>query len=125
MPRVPGRTAAEIRDLVPGARAAWDEIEANVLRGGAADQGVKELCYRYLAKELSESEVDRYAGRERAALDWTYAIAYDSDRADDDLWRRLHAHFSEPELVDLGCAIGFELGRQHWRRSVGLPARGD
>ena len=62
--------------------------------------------------------------RERTALEWAAAIAWDSARADDALWSRLHALFTEPELVDLGCAIGFELGRQHWRRSVGLPARG-
>ncbi len=125
MPRIARRTAAEIRALQPDALAAWDEIEANVLRRGVADQRIKELCFRYLAKEIGEADAERHTGRERAALDWTYAIAYDSDGADDDLWRRLHAHFSEPELVDLGCAIGFELGRQHWRRSVGLPARGD
>jgi hypothetical protein len=125
MARVAGRTAAEIRGLVPDARAAWDEIEANVLRSGVAEQDIKELCYRYLANEIADSEVQRYEGRERAALEWTYAIAYDSGRADDALWLRLHASFSEAELVDLGCAVGFELGRQHWRRSVGLPARGD
>jgi len=123
MARLPGRTAREIRGLQPDARAAWDEIEQNVLRSGVADQRIKELCFRHLANELPDA--DRYADRERAALDWTDAIAYDSDRADDDLWRRLHTFFSEPELVDLGCAIGFELGQQHWRRSVGLPARGD
>jgi alkylhydroperoxidase family enzyme len=123
MPRLPGRTASDIRSLQPAARDAWDEIEANVLRSGVADQALKELCFRYLAHEITD--VDAYAGRERLALDWAYAIAFDSDKADDALWSRLHAEFSEPELVDLGCAIGFELGRQHWRRSVGLTARGD
>jgi len=123
MPRLPGRTASEIRALQPAAREAWDEIEANVLRSGVADQALKELCFRYLANEIAD--VDAFAHRERLALDWTYAIAYDSARADDVLWSRLHAAFTEPELVDLGCAIGFELGRQHWRRSLGLPARGD
>jgi hypothetical protein len=122
MPRLPGRTAAEIRALQPDARATWEEIETNVLRAGVVDRALKELCFAYLANEI---QPDRYAGRERLALDWTYAIAYDSDKADDELWHRLHGAFNEPELVDLGCAIGFELGRQHWRRSVGLPARGD
>lgn len=125
MPRLAGRTAEEIRALVPAVRDAWAEIEANVLRSGVADPALKELCFRYLAGEIGEGERERRTGRERAALDWTYAIAYDSDRADDDLWRRLHASFSEAELVDLGCAIGFELGRQHWRRTVGLSGRGD
>ena len=123
MPRLPGRTASEIRSLQPAARDAWAEIEANVLCSGVADQELKDLCCRYLANEITD--LDAYAGRERLSLDWTYAIAYDSAKADDALWSRLHAAFSEPELVDLGCAIGFELGRQHWRRSVGLPGRGD
>jgi hypothetical protein len=123
MRRLPGRTAAEIRALQPAAREAWMEIEGNVLHAGLADQRLKDLCFRYLAKEITA--IDAYAGPERLALDWAYAIAYDSAAADDALWSRLHAAFSEPELVDLGCAIGFELGRQHWRRSVGLPARGD
>jgi len=122
MARLPGHTAAEMRSLQPEARVAWDEIETNVLRAGVVDQALKELCFAYLASEI---QPDGYRGRERLALDWAYAIAYDSDKADDDLWQRLHATFSEPELVELGCAIGFELGRQHWRRSVGLPARGD
>lgn len=123
MPRLPGRTADEIRALQPAAAAAWAAIEANVIRSGVADQSLKELCYRFLASELADSE--GFGGREGLALEWAHAIAFDSAKADDDLWRRLHETFSEPELVDLGCAIGFELGRQHWRRSVGLPARGD
>lgn len=121
MPRLAGRTAEEIRSLQPAARDAWAEIEANVLRSGVADQKIKELCFRHLASEVGE--IDAYTGRERAALEWTEAIAYDSTKADDALWARLHAAFTEAELVDLGCAIGFELGRQHWRRSVGLAAR--
>ena len=47
-------------------------------------------------------------------------IAYPQTYADP---TRLHALFTEAELVDLGCAIGFELGYQHWRRTIGLPAR--
>jgi alkylhydroperoxidase family enzyme len=123
MPRLPGRTADEIRALVPAVRETWSEIETDVLRSGVVDAALKELCFRCLANDITD--IGAYDGRERVALEWTYAIAYESDRADDELWRRLHEHFSEPELVDLGCAIGFELGRQHWRRSVGLPARGD
>jgi hypothetical protein len=123
MPRIAGGTAREIRGLVPAAREAWEQIERDVLSSGVVDQRLKELCYSFLANEITD--IERFAGRERLALEWAGAIAYDSDEADDELWRRLHEAFTEPELVDLGCAIGFELGRQHWRRSVGLPARGD
>jgi hypothetical protein len=124
MARFLGRTADEIRALQPAARDAWAEIEESVLRSGLVDQTLKELCFRFLANDPAAREVERFAGRERVALEWTKAIAFDSDKADDALWSRLHSLFIEPELFDLGCAIGFELGRQHWRRSVGLPARG-
>ena len=78
---------------------------------------LKQLCFRFLAGEIEPSG---YEGRERAALDWAHAIAWDSDQSDDALWERLHALFSEEELVDLGCAIGFEMGQQHFVRTLGV-----
>ena len=122
MPRL-GSTADEIRALSPDALASWRYIRENVIEGGLADQRIKELCYRYLANAAEVMDLARFDDPARAALEWADAIAYDSDRAGDELWARLHGHFSEEELVDLGCAIGFELGQQHWRRSVGLSPR--
>ena len=118
-----GATAAEVRALVPEALASWRYIQENVIERGVADQRIKDLCYRYLASDPEVMDLARWSDPERAALEWADAIAYDSDRAGDELWARLHACFSEAELVDLGCAIGFELGQQHWRRTVGLAAR--
>jgi hypothetical protein len=40
--------------------------------------------------------------------------------ADDALWDELHDEFSDPELVELGCSIGFALGQQHFERTLGL-----
>ena len=122
MTRRLGASADEIRALAPDALASWRFIRENVLERGVADQRLKDLCFRYLAGDAPH---DRAAlgERERAALEWAEAIAYDSDRATDELWARLHRLFTEAELVDLGCAIGFELGQQHWRRTVGMPAR--
>ncbi len=122
MTHLPG-SAEEIRARVPAVRESWRYIDAAVLRSGVVDQRIKELCFRFLAGDADAAEIERHTGRERAALDWADAIAYDSSRADDALWARLHALFTEAELVDLGCAIGFELGQQHWRRTIGLPAR--
>jgi alkylhydroperoxidase family enzyme len=119
---IPG-SADEIRGLVPAALEAHAFTRDNVLRSGVVDGALKELCFRYLAEDPETLDFSRFEGRERAALEWTHAIAWDSSLADDALWERLHARFSEPELVELGCAIGFELGQQHWRRTVGLPAR--
>ena len=119
-----GSTADEIRALVPDALASWRYIRENVLERGVVDEQIKELCYRYLANDPDAQDFGRFHDPERAALEWADAIAHDSDRAGDELWARLHASFSDAELVDLGCAIGFELGQQHWRRTVGLSARG-
>ena len=118
-----GSTAEEIRALVPDALASWRYIRENVLERGVVDQRIKELCYRYLANDPEAKDFARFHDPERAALEWADAIAHDSDRAGDELWARLHRSFNEAELVDLGCAIGFELGQQHWRRTVGLSAR--
>ena len=41
--------------------------------------------------------------------------------ADEDaFWARLHANFSEPELVELGCAIALTFGQQSWIRLLGI-----
>jgi alkylhydroperoxidase family enzyme len=122
MPRI-GGSADEVRALVPGVLESWGSIRENVLERGVVDQRIKELCFRYLAGDEAVADLGRFDGRERTALEWAEAIALDSNRATDALWERLHRDFSEAELVDLGCAIGFELGQQHWRRSLGLPAR--
>jgi alkylhydroperoxidase family enzyme len=113
----------DVRALVPAADEAYRYARDNVLRAGLVDPELKELCFRYLAEDPDVADFARFGERERLALRWAHAIAWDSSTADDDLWAGLHAHFSEPELVELGCAIGFELGQQHWRRTVGLPRR--
>ena len=122
MAHLPG-SEHEIRALVPAADEAYRFMRDNVLHDGLVDPGLKELCFRYLADDPEVADFSRFDEREQLVLRWAHAIAWDSSAADDDLWAGLHAHFTEPELVELGCAIGFELGQQHWRRTVGLPAR--
>jgi alkylhydroperoxidase family enzyme len=117
---LPG-TADVIRARVPPVLETWEFMRENVLRDGLVDPEVKRLCFRYLAEDPDTLDFDRFSGRERLALEWAYAIAWDSDKADDALWERLHAAFTEPELVELGCSIGFALGQQHWERTLGLP----
>jgi alkylhydroperoxidase family enzyme len=121
---IPG-SADEIRARVPPVLEAWEFMRDNVLRGGIVDPELKRLCFRYLADDPETLNFERFEGRERLALEWAYAIVWDSDRADDELWERLHAEFTEPELVELGCAIGAALGQQHWERTLGLaPSAG-
>ena len=108
--------------LNDGAAETWAFIEQRVLEDGLVDRGLKDLCFAYLA-DPDAIVPDRYEGRERAALEWAYAIAWDADSADDALWSRLREHFNDQELVELGCAIGFELGRTHFLRTLGADPR--
>ena len=109
--------ADAVRARVPAVLDVYAETRATVLEGGIVDRGLKELCVRFLAgDEAAEARDDR----ERAALDWATAVGWNSDLADDALWGRLHEHFSEPELVELGYVIAFALGQQHWLRTLGV-----
>jgi hypothetical protein len=116
-------SADEIRARVPAVLESWEYMRDNVLRAGIVEPALKELCFRFLAEEPDTMDFARFTEREQIALRWAQAIAWDSDLADDGLWAHLHAEFSEPELVELGCAIGFELGQQHFRGTLGLPPR--
>ena len=107
--------------LHDGAAETWAFIEQRVLENGLVERALKELCFMYIT-DPDSVVVDGHAGRDRAALEWAHAIAWDADASTDELWTRLHEHFSEQELVELGCAIGFELGRQHFLRSLGADS---
>jgi alkylhydroperoxidase family enzyme len=113
-----------IRARLPAALDCYAQTRASVLEGGIVDRSLKELCARYLADDPTVMDFTRFPGRERAALEWAHAIALDSEKADGDLWRRLHEHFDEPELVELGYYIAFVLGQTHWLRTLGVEPRG-
>ena len=36
------------------------------------------------------------------------------------MWADLHAHFSDPELVELGSFIGYVAGGQRWIRTLDI-----
>ena len=109
--------------LHAGAAETWAFIEERVLENGLVDGALKELCFMYIT-DPDAVAIEERDGRERAALEWAHAIVWDADASTDELWLRLNEHFSEQELVELGCAIGFELGRQHFVRTLGAdPAR--
>jgi hypothetical protein len=99
----------EIRARVPDALAAHRLTVETVLENGIVERELKALCTRAAAGE----DVEPADERERAAVDWAVAIGYDGDAP----WDRLHQHFSEPELVELGYATAYALGQQHWLRT--------
>jgi alkylhydroperoxidase family enzyme len=111
--------ADELRARAPHVLEVYEETRRTVLESGIVERRLKELCARYLAGE----EVAIDSERESAALAWAEAIAYDSERADDALWDRLHAQFTEPELVELGYSIAIMLGQQHWLAMHGVVER--
>ncbi len=121
---------------------SWNDI----FRNGVCDHSIKELCRVYISRTvnceycgnqrsvkgsqqgLTEGKYDellnfesssRYTEREKAALAYAEAIAWHL-ATDDAFWDRLHRHFSEPELVELGCAIGLTFGQQSWLRLLNI-----
>jgi alkylhydroperoxidase family enzyme len=82
----------------------------------AARQGVVEDDYRDLINFESSS---RYDERQKAALAYAEAITWDLP-ADDKFWARLHKHFSEPELVEIGYFVALTMGQQRWLRTLNI-----
>jgi alkylhydroperoxidase family enzyme len=118
----------------------------DIFKNGVLDHAIKELCRLYVSRAvnceycgnqrsikaaqsgIAEDDVrdllqfeksQRYDERQKAALAYAEAIAYRLD-ADDAFWERMHRHFSEPELVELGCMIGLTLGQQSWLRLLDI-----
>jgi hypothetical protein len=123
------RAGDAIRGRAPHVLEVYAETRDTVLESGIVERELKELCARYLAGDdevvVRAADPDRYDERQRAALAWADAIAWDSDGADDALWQRLHAAFTEPELVELGYAIGIVLGQQYWLATHGVVEHPD
>jgi alkylhydroperoxidase family enzyme len=113
-------TPDEIRARVPAVLDAWEFMRDNVLLGGIVETELKRLCFRFLADDPAAMDRSQLPSRAQLALRWAHAIAWDSDLADDGLWEALHEEFSDPQLVELGCSIGFALGQQHFERTLGL-----
>ena len=121
---------------------SWD----SVFRNGVLEHAIKELCRVYVSRSvicefcgnqrsikganegLRETHYDdlidfekstKYNERQKAALSLAEAIVWRLD-TDDAFWERLHKHFTEPELVELGCAIGLTHGQQSFLRLLNI-----
>lgn len=67
-----------------------------------------------LDEQQSFLKSDQFTPREKIALRYCDAIMRNPTKADDAMWKELHAEFTEPELVELGHYIGFMSGGQRW-----------
>jgi alkylhydroperoxidase family enzyme len=75
------------------------------------------------AKLLHFATSDEFTEREKVALTYTSAIVWESSIADEALWERLHEHFTDAELVELGFFVGLTLGQQRWIKTLGIGHR--
>ncbi len=72
------------------------------------------------AELLHFEDSETFSEREKAALTYTSAVIWNSSIADDALWERLHQHFTDAELVELGFFIGLTFGQQRWIKTLGI-----
>lgn len=139
-----------VRAHVPEILRTFTATWRAAFEDGELDNATKELCRMYVSRtveceycgtqrsELAVSQgvteekldellhferSDRYTDRERAALRYAQAIAWDGGLADDALWAELHRHFTEPQLVELGYFVALTLGQQRWIKTLGLGHR--
>jgi alkylhydroperoxidase family enzyme len=72
-----------------------------------------------MEKGLTEDKIARlenfrtdpaFNGRERIALEFAEKMAINHTSIDDDFFRRMRAHFSDPEIVEIGMAAGQYIG---------------
>jgi alkylhydroperoxidase family enzyme len=142
----PRPESSAIRAHVPACFWSFARSWQRIFRTGVCDHRIKELCRVYISRSVNceycgnqrsvqaaqqgftEAKYDdllnfetseRFDDREKAALGYAEAIAWrlpDSDA----LWDRLHLHFTEPELVELGCFIALTFGQQSWLRLLNI-----
>ena len=71
--------------------------------------------------ELLEFErSERYDERQKTALLYTSMLMWNPDGVDDALWERVRAHFSEPEILELGYFVAMAFGGQSVLRTMGV-----
>ena len=133
-----------IRAHVPAVFWSFANSWQTVFRNGVADHSIKELCRVYVSRSVlcefcgnqrsikaakagtvEDDYMDlinfesstRYSEKQKAALAYAEMITWDLPPTDE-VWARLHKHFSEPELVEIGYFIALTMGQQRWLRTL-------
>jgi alkylhydroperoxidase family enzyme len=142
----PRPESSAVRAHVPAAFWSFANAWRDLFHHGVCDHALKELCRLYVSRSvqcdycgnqrsikaagagvmeehvrdlLNFEKSTRYSAQEKAALAYAEAITWHLDTGDD-FWARLHRHFSEPELVELGCFIALTMGQQSWLRLLNI-----
>jgi alkylhydroperoxidase family enzyme len=135
-----------VRAHVPAVFWSFANSWRDVFKNGVADHSIKELCRIYVSRsvlcefcgnqrsmkaakagiveddyrDLINFETStRYNDKQKAALAYAEAITWDLP-TDDKFWARLHEHFSEPELVEIGYFVALTMGQQRWLRTLNI-----
>jgi len=135
-----------IRAHVPATFWSFANSWRDVFHKGVLEHSIKELCRVYVSQSvkceycgnqrsvksrnagvveadykdlLNFEKSTRYNDRQKAALAYAECITWDL-AAEDALWDRLHKHFSEAELVELGYFIALTMGQQRWLRTLNI-----
>jgi len=142
----PRPESSAVRAHVPAAFWSFANSWRDLFRNGVCEHAIKELCRLYVSRSvqceycgnqrsikaaasgvmedhvrdlLDFEKSTHYDERQKAALAYAEAITWHLD-TDDAFWERLHKHFSEPELVELGCFIALTMGQQSWLRLLNI-----
>ena len=143
----PRPESSAVRAHVPACFWFFADSWHNIFRTGVLDHAIKELCRLYVSRSVTceycgnqrsvrattsgaviEEQVldlltfeksSRYSERQKTALAYAEAIVWRLS-TEDAFWDRMHKHFTEPELVELGCMIGLTLGQQSWLRLLNI-----
>jgi alkylhydroperoxidase family enzyme len=135
-----------IRAHVPAVFWSFANSWRDVFKNGVADHAIKELCRIYVSRSvlcefcgnqrsikaakqgiveddyrdlINFESSTRYDERQKAALAYAEAITWDLP-VDEKFWARLHKHFSEPELVEIGYFVALTMGQQRWLRTLNI-----
>jgi alkylhydroperoxidase family enzyme len=143
----PRPESSAVRAHVPACFWFFANSWRDIFRNGVCDHAIKELCRLYVSrsveceycgnqrsvkatntgaviedhvKDLLDFEKStRFNERQKAALAYAEAIVWHTE-TDDGFWQRVRRHFSESELVELGCMVGLTLGQQSWLRLLNI-----
>ena len=142
----PRPESSAVRAHAPNAFWAFADSWKALFHGDVCDHSIKELCRVYVSRTvkcefcgnqrsvkataaglaaqqydqvLNFETSEQYDERQKAALAYAEAISWRLESSDE-LWDRLDRHFSQAELVELGCFIALTLGQQSWIRLLGI-----
>lgn len=86
------------------------------MQAGATEAKITEVPKAATSELFSVSE--------RVALEFAEAMTFSDRRVSDELFARVRAHFSEPQVVELTAAVALENFRSKFNVALGIEAQG-